>query len=263
MSQVASSRERLVTRAFVSLADTLVDDYDVIDLLTRLVDYGVELLAADAAGIVLADPLGQLRVMAATDEDARVTELLQLQNDQGPCLDCYRDAAPVNVADLAAAAPRWPRFVAAAMSQPVVRAVHAVPLRLRGEAIGALNLFHHQPVAMPTEDLALGQALADVATIALLQERALRRAEVLNEQLQSALDSRVIIEQAKGILAQYATLPMDQAFERMRRYARVHNRRLADVAHDLVEHTLDSSIVLPASPWAPPERDRSRKSGQD
>jgi GAF domain-containing protein len=246
MNQPRSNREQLVARAFVSLADTLVDDYDVIELLTRLVGYSVELLSADAGGIMLADPGGQLRLVAASNEDAELVELMQLQNEQGPCLDCYRDGEPVSVGDLGEAG-RWPRFVAAVAEQHIFRAVHAVPLRLRGEAIGVLNLWHHHPGFMPTEDLALGQALADVATIAVLQERAIRRAEVLNEQLQVALSSRVIIEQAKGVLAQHSTLRMDHAFDLMRAYARNHNRRLAEVARDLAEHTLDPSTVIAAA----------------
>ncbi|GAA5172663.1 GAF and ANTAR domain-containing protein [Pseudonocardia eucalypti] len=245
MSQTDATREQLVAQAFVSLADTLVDEYDVIELLTRLVGYGIQLLGADAGGILLADPHDVLRVVAASNEDARLTELMQLQNDQGPCLDCYHHSTPVNVADIAASTERWPRFVAAATHRPVFRAVHALPLRLRGQAIGALNLWHHHTVAMRTDDLVLGQALADVATIAILQERAIRRAEVLNEQLQSALNSRVIIEQAKGVLAQHATLPMDQAFDLMRRYARTHNQRLAQVARDLTQRTLDPNTVIP------------------
>ncbi len=243
MTQPDIGRERLVGRAFVALADTLVDDYDVIELLTRLVDYSVELLAADAAGIMLADQRGTLRVMAATSEDAHTTELMQLQADEGPCLDCYRTAAPVSVPDLGAAAGRWPRFVAAAMGQPVFHAVHAVPLRLRGEAIGALNLFSHRSGGMRSDDVALGQALADVATIAIMQERAIRRAEVLNEQLQAALNSRVVIEQAKGVLAQHSGLAMDQAFARIRGYARKNNRLLADVARDLATTKLDPATV--------------------
>jgi transcriptional regulator with GAF, ATPase, and Fis domain len=245
MTETGGLREQLVARAFVSLADTLVDEYDVIELLTRLVGYSMQLLGADAGGILLADTHDVLRVVAASNEDARLTELMQLQNDQGPCLDCYRHGAPVDVADIGAAADRWPRFVAAAMRRPVFHAVHALPLRLRGRAIGALNLWHHRSFSMRTDDLVLGQALADVATIAILQERAIRRAEVLNEQLQGALNSRVIIEQAKGLLAQHATLQMDKAFDLMRRYARAHNQRLAEVARALTERTLDPNIVIP------------------
>jgi GAF domain-containing protein len=247
MNQPRDSREQLISRAFVSLADTLVDDYDVIELLTRLVGYSVELLGADAGGIMLADPTGALRVVAASNDDAELIELMQLQNDQGPCLDCYHTAAPVSVGDLDQATDRWPTFVAAAVGQHVFRAVHAVPLRLRGEAIGALNLWRHHPGPMPTDDLSLSQALADVATIAILQERAIRRAEVLNEQLQAALTSRLIIEQAKGILAQHGRLRMDHAFEVLRRYARSQSLRLADVARDLAETTLDPATIIAAA----------------
>ncbi|HTK67893.1 MAG TPA: GAF and ANTAR domain-containing protein [Pseudonocardia sp.] len=242
----AGDREQRVARAFVSLADTLVDDYDVIELLTRLVDYSVELLSADAAAIMLADPRGTLRVVAASSEDARLTELMQLQAEEGPCMDCYRNVAPVNVSDLLQTTDRWPDFVAAATAGVAMpfRAVHAVPLRLRGEAIGALNLFHRAPGAMSSRDLELGQALADVSTIAILQERAVRRAEVLNEQLQTALTSRVIIEQAKGALAQYGGVSVEQAFTRMRTYARSHNQRLSDVARAIAGRGLDPGVVM-------------------
>jgi transcriptional regulator with GAF, ATPase, and Fis domain len=240
---MSQAREQQVARAFVSLADTLVADYDVIELLTRLVGDSVELLDADAGGIMLADPHGQLRVVAASSEVAQLIELMQVQNDQGPCLDCYRTATPVSAPDLARAADRWPLFVAAAMNQSVFNAVHALPLRLRGQAIGALNLWRHQAGPMAAEELALGQALADVATVAILQERAIRRAEVLNEQLQAALNSRVIIEQAKGVLSQHGRLDMNQAFDLLRRYARFHNRRLAEVARELADRTLDPGAV--------------------
>jgi len=248
VSQSQGGREERVSRAFVALADTLVDDYDIIDLLDRLVGVSVELLAADAAGIVLGDARGQLRAVAASSEAAEVMELLQLQSEQGPCLDCVHTAAPVSVPDLAEAVDRWPAFVAALAEHGSFRSVHALPLRLRGEAIGALNLFHRQPGSLPDADLALGQALADVATIGILQERAIRRSEVLNEQLQTALNSRVIIEQAKGVLAQYAGLNLDEAFDRLRRYARGHNLRLAGVARDLTRGELDPALVAAQDP---------------
>src|ERR1700710_1740632 len=206
MGPAIGDRERLVTRAFTSLADTLVDDYDVIDLLDRLVGYSMELLLADGAGIVLADSRQQLRVVAASGDDATVMELLQLQNDQGPCMDCYRTAAPVSVPDLHDMAERWPRVTTAIQERGTFRGVHALPLRLRQESIGALNLFHRRPGPLPEADLSLGQALADVATIGILQERAIRRGEVINEQLQTALNNRVIIEQAKGVIAERSGL---------------------------------------------------------
>lgn len=243
MSQMGSGREQLLSRAFVGLADTLVDDYDIIDLLDRLVSYSVELLAADAAGILLADSHRELRVVAASQEDAEVMELLQLHADQGPCVECFRTGAPVSVSDLADAAGRWPVFVAAVANRGAYRSVHALPLRLRGEAIGTMNLFHRQPGALPDADLALGQALADVATIGILQERAIRRSEVLTEQLQTALNHRVIIEQAKGVLAHRGNLTMDVAFDRLRRYARTHHARLSEVARQVVETDLATDVL--------------------
>ena len=251
------SRERLVSRAFVSLADTLVDEYDIIELLARLVGHCVELLAAEAAGILLTDPRQQLRVVAASSEDAELMELLQLQADQGPCLDCVHSAAAVSVPDLSEADTRWPRFTAEVAGKAPFRSVHALPLRLRGEAIGAMNLFHREPGPLPPDDLALGQALADIATIGILSERAIRRGEVLNEQLQTALNSRVVIEQAKGVLAQHSTLDMDTAFSRLRGYARGHNRRLSEVARLIVAGTLDPAALntdIPTDPARSPRR---------
>jgi GAF domain-containing protein len=248
MSSPGGDREQLVTRAFTRLADTLVDDYDLIDLLDRLVGYCVELLAADAAGIVLTDTRGALRVIAASSEGAELMELLQVQNEQGPCLDCYRTAAPVSVPDLADAAARWPLFASAVAEQAAFRSVHALPLRLRQESIGALNLFHRRPGPLPEADLSLGQALADVATIGILQERAIRRGEVVNEQLQTALNNRVVIEQAKGVLAEHGGLSMDLAFDRLRRHARGTNQRLSELARRIVERDLDPSGVLASGP---------------
>ena len=244
-------REQAVSQAFVALADTLVDDYDVIDLLDRLVAHSVALLTADAAAIMLSDAHQNLRVLAASSDDAELMEVLQLQNEQGPCLDCYRSGTPVSVPDLAQVAEQWPAFVAAAGQAGAFRSVHALPLRLRGEAIGALNLFHHTPGPLPVADLQLGQALADVATIGILQERAIRQSETLNEQLQIALSSRVVIEQAKGVLAQYHGLSMEASFERLRRYSRDRRLRLAEVSRQLANGELDpaalSSLARPGT----------------
>jgi GAF domain-containing protein len=203
----------------------------------------VALLAADAAGIMLADPREQLRPVAASSEDAETMELLQLQSDEGPCLEAYRTAAQVRIPDLSQVAGRWPRFVAAVVRSGGFASVHAIPLRLRGQAIGALNLFHRDPGPLPDADLALGQALADVATIGILQERAIRRSEVLNEQLQTALNSRVVIEQAKGVLAQHFGVGMAAAFDRLRGYCRSNNLRLAEVARQLVDRELDLDVL--------------------
>lgn len=240
--EAASRREWLASQTFVALADTLTDDYDIIDLLDRLSAHAVELLNADAAGIVLVDTRGELRVAAASNEDVQMVELLQVQTSEGPCMDCFRTAEPVSVDDLTAAADRWPRFVVAA-SEASFRAVHAFPLRLRRDAIGALNLFYRHAHHPSEGDGALGQALADIATLGILSERALRRAEVLNEQLQTALNSRVIIEQAKGVLAEHGRLSMDAAFDRLRRYARTRQQRLSDVARRVVDSGIASEIL--------------------
>ncbi|HEV7827703.1 MAG TPA: GAF and ANTAR domain-containing protein [Pseudonocardiaceae bacterium] len=236
-------REQLLSRAFVRLADTLVDDYDIIDLLDRLVGYSVELLTADAAGILLVDSQQALQVVASSHEDANVMELLQLQSDQGPCMECFSTGEAVSVPDLADVGGRWPVFVAAVAERGVYRSVHALPLRLRGETIGTMNLFHGQSGILPAADLVLGQALADVATIGILSERAIRSREVVAEQLQTALNHRMIIEQAKGVLAHQGNLTMAAAFDRLRRYARNHNARLSEVARKVVETDLAADVL--------------------
>ncbi len=204
----------LLSDTFVELADTMVADFDVIDFLQLLTDRSVMLLHASAAGVMLADPRGEL------------------QNDQGPCLDCYRTGQRVT-ADIAGAGQQWPRFAAAATKHGF-RTVEALPMRLRDQVVGALNLFRAAPGAFDPADLRLGQALADVATIGLLHERNVRRSETVAEQLQAALTSRVIIEQAKGKLAERLGADMDQAFTLLRDYARNSNQLLTDVARNFV-----------------------------
>ena len=228
----------------MELADTLVDDFDVVDLFALLVDRSVELLDASAAGIVLPETGGGFRLMASTSEATEVVELFQVQNHEGPCLDCYRSGEPVIADDLAAAAERWPRFVPFAVGSGF-HAAHAMPLRLRGRILGALNLFRDEPGTLGPADVAAGQALADVATIALLQSSAIRQAHVVADQLQEALQSRVAIEQAKGMLAEQAGVGMSEAFARLRRHARDQRRRLADVAEDVVQGRLSPAQMTP------------------
>jgi GAF domain-containing protein len=227
------SREERLTGTFVELADSLVDRFDIVDLLTLLAERSVEIFDVDAAGLLMADTVGELRLMAATNETIELVELMQLQADQGPCLDCFRGGAPVLVADLGSSAERWPRFVPEAMTAGF-SAVHALPLRLRGKVLGALNLFRTTPGGLDQADATAAQALADVATVALLQQRAVSEAQTLAEQLQDALNSRVAIEQAKGVLAAQADLGMDEAFLQLRGYARAHQRLLTRVAEDVV-----------------------------
>jgi GAF domain-containing protein len=235
----------LLSETFVELTDTMVAGFDVIDFLHVLTSRSVQLLDIDAAGLLLADPRGELRVVAASSEAARLLELFQLQADQGPCLDCCRTGQPVTAADLAVA-QRWPRFAAAARDAGFT-AVQALPMRLREQVIGALNLFRAIPGPFDPADVRVGQALADVATISLLHERSMRDSEILNEQLQTALNSRVIIEQAKGKLAERLGVDMDQAFKLLRDFARARNRRLSDLAQALVSgtETLPSLTVRP------------------
>jgi transcriptional regulator with GAF, ATPase, and Fis domain len=227
---------QLLNATFVELTDTMVAGFDMIDFLHVLTNRSVQLLDVSAAGLLLADPYGELQVVAASSEAARLLELFQLQNDQGPCLDCFRSGEPVSAADLAAEADRWPRFAASAQ-QAGFAAVQALPMRLRDQVIGALNLFRAEPGAFEPDAVGVGQALADVATISLLHERNMRHSDTLTEQLQTALNSRVIIEQAKGILAERLGIDMNHAFSLMRDHARNSNLRLADVAQSIINGT--------------------------
>jgi transcriptional regulator with GAF, ATPase, and Fis domain len=231
---------QLLSKAFVELTDTMVADFDVIDFLRLLTDRSVQLLDVSAAGLLLADPRGELRVVAASSEAARVLELFQLQSDQGPCLDCFRTGQPVSSADLTTELRRWPWFAAAA-HRAGFAAVQTLPMRLRDQVIGALNLFRVTPGAFAPADVRIGQALADVATISLLQERSMRQSDALNDQLQTALNSRIVIEQAKGKLAERLGVDMEQAFRMLRDHARNHNVRLADLAQDFI----NGSATLP------------------
>jgi len=233
----------LLSETFVELTDTMVADFDIIDFLHVLTSRSVELLDVSAAGLLLADPRGELRVVAASSEAARLLELFQLQSDQGPCLDCFRSGHPVAVTDLGAD-QRWPRFAAAA-GQAGFLAVQALPMRLRGQVIGALNLFRVTAGPFDADVAHVGQALADVATISLLHERSIRRTDTLNEQLQTALNSRVIIEQAKGKLAERLGIDVDQAFALLRDQARKSNQRLSDLARAFVDGT--QAMTGPAS----------------
>jgi GAF domain-containing protein len=236
------SREERLTGTFVELADSLVDRFDIVDLLTLLAERSVEIFDVDAAGLLMSDTRGELRLMAATSEAIQLVELMQLQADQGPCLDCFRTGAPVLVADLDDAPDRWPRFAPEAIGAGF-RAVHALPMRLRGKVLGALNLFRTTPGGLDHADAIAAQAMADVATVALLQQRAVTEAQTLAEQLQDALNSRVAIEQAKGVLAAQRGLGMDEAFLQLRRYARAHQRLLTEVAEDVVAGRLTAGAL--------------------
>ncbi|MFB4320609.1 GAF and ANTAR domain-containing protein [Actinomadura sp. 21ATH] len=240
VSTLPAPEPHRVARAFVALADTLVSGFDVIDFLQELAERCVNLLEVDAVGILVTDQRGHLRLMAASSEQTRLLELFQLQNEQGPCLEAFHDGAVVHCTDLNHddAAARWPRFTPRAREAGFA-AVSALPMRLRTEVIGAMNLFRARPGALAADQAALGQAMADIATIGLLQERAIRQGEILTQQLQTALNSRVVIEQAKGVLAERHGCSMEQAFTALRDHARSHNHRLTDLAHALITRTLD------------------------
>ncbi len=240
---VAMSTEERLTNAFVELADTLVDEFDVIDFLGVLTRHCMDLLGSAAVGIMLADHHGELHVAASTSEQARMVELFELQVNEGPCLDCYQTSQPVVNAHLPSATDRWPHFVPQAMAAGF-QSVHALPLRLRDEVIGAMNLFGENADPLAEDAIRLGQAMADVATIGILHERAVRRAEVLAEQLQSALSSRIVIEQAKGVLAERGGMEMEDAFLALRAYARRNRLRLAELARQVIEGNLDTGPLL-------------------
>jgi GAF domain-containing protein len=224
--------ENLLIRTLVELADNLVDDFDVVDLLTLLADRCVDVLDVAAAGVMLAAPSGALQVVASSSEAMRVLELFELQADQGPCVDCYATGEPVVNVDSAAADARWPRFAAQAAAAGF-GSVLALPLRLRGRTIGALNMFRTDQGTLDAIDVTAAQGLADIATIAIIQHQVAVDAQTLNLQLSQALNSRIVIEQAKGKISQAANIDMDRAFQRLRAHARKHNLRLSQLAADI------------------------------
>lgn len=241
---VDRDREQLLAAAFAEAADTLQADFDVTDYLHVLAERCVQVLGVDAAGLMLAGHRGSLQVTASSSEQARLVQLSQLQDGQGPALECFRGGAPVAVTDLASAGGRWPLFAPAAAAAGFA-AVQALPMRQRGEVIGAVNLLMRAPGSLGETALQVAQALADVATIGLLRERDLRHQAVLAGQLQGALDSRVAIEQAKGVLSERLGVDMDQAFSLLRGQARAQNRRLAELAAAVAGGSADVGIQVP------------------
>jgi GAF domain-containing protein len=240
---VVASRETLLARTFVDVSDTLVADFDVLDFLAVLAGRCVELLGMSEAGLMLADPQGILRVAASSSHAMNLLELFELQYDDGPCVDCFRTKAPVREDNLHDAVSRWPRFAPEAIAAGFA-SVYALPMRLRHQVIGSLNLLRVERRELDGDELQIAQALADVATIGILQHRAATESRHIAEQLQYALNSRIVIEQAKGVISAHAGLEMDDAFTTMRQYARNHNQRLADVAGAIAGGSLAVSTML-------------------
>jgi len=233
-----------LARVFVELADTLIDNFDVVDFLQTLTDRCVELLAADASGLMLTDQRGGLQLMTATMERARILELFELQIKEGPCLDSFSSGQAITNVELMGpeAARRWPVFTPAAV-EVGFGATHALPMRLRGHVIGALNLFTDRDVRLSDSDLAVGQAMADVATIGLLHQRNTHDQTILSEQLQTALHSRILVEQAKGKLSALAGISVSEAFTSMRDHSRRNNLTLTNVASAVIDGTITADTL--------------------
>lgn len=234
----AQTREGRLIETFVALADTLVVGYDVVELLQTLVERCANILDAADVGLLLADASGDLEVVASTSERSRLVEMLQLSAGQGPCVEAYLTGRSVSISELAEAETRWPKFFVGARELGYA-SIHAVPLRLRDQTIGSLNLFRDVPGGLVRDDALAAQALADVATIGILQERAFRELDITRQQLQRALDSRVVIEQAKGVLAQQKYLDMDEAFRLLRGTARAQSVPLDELALRVVQRRIE------------------------
>jgi GAF domain-containing protein len=247
------AREDLLARTFVELADTLVDDFDIVEVTQRLVERCVELFDATAAGLLIVDPKGHLRVLASSSDQLRVVELFEVQAREGPCLDCFQTGEPVINLDMAEANDRWPHFVPVALGAGY-HSVHALPVRLRQQVIGALNLFRDDIGPLGPLDVLVAQAFADATAIAILQQRALQDSHLLAVQLGAALESRVVIEQAKGIVAERAKLSIGDAFVRIRSYARDHNLQLTGVCLAIINGELNPPDILTNATTATEDR---------
>jgi len=236
MMPMNNDRESRLASTFVRLTDTLVVGFDVVDLLHSLVDTTADLLEASAVGLVLSDGTGELDVAASTSESTALVELAQVRAGTGPCVECFVTGRAVTAVELGSR-PDWEEFERLAAAQGY-QAVHSVPLRLRETIIGALTMYWNRPTALSANDSTIAQSLADVATISILQERALRESDLTVEQLQIALESRVLIEQAKGVVAWVHNVDMDEAFSRLRGYARSNSMPLKTVAQGVVDRSL-------------------------
>lgn len=244
-------REQRLIETFVELSHTLVEPFDLVDFLHTLAERCVELLDCTEVGLMLSDSGGALQAMAASSERTEALEILQVQNREGPCFDCYSVSEAVHCEDFSVTPSPWPSFVPVAL-QKGFHSVQAFPMRVGGQAIGAMNIFRTSRGRLASSDLLLGQGLADIAAIALTQERAVRESVTVIEQLQSALNSRVVIEQAKGVVAEQQNISVDTAFSRLRAHARANNLRLADIADEVIDGTLDPASFDDSEERIPP-----------
>lgn len=239
----ALSREERISEAFLKVADTLVAGYDVVDLLSTLVHECADLLGQQAGGIMIVDITGELELVASTSEAAEFVEVMQLAAGRGPCVECFDTGKPVSVPDISAVGERWPQFHDAALARGFL-SLHATPMRLRDKVVGTMNLMGTEVGALNERDARLAQALADVAIIGILQERSLRDPRILSEQVHIALDSRVLVEQAKGVLAHVLRLDTEDAFNALRSYARTNHLPLREVAEGVVNRTIDVKSLV-------------------
>lgn len=237
-----NSRETRVLGAVVTLVDSLLEDFDIVELLTDLTEQCAQLLDVAAAGLLLAGPRHDLQFMAATSPESRHLEMIQLQAEEGPCRDCYLNGQPVSAPNLVAETARWPRFVDAAVDAGFA-SVHAVPMRAAGTVLGALGLFGVDTGELGDADLLVAQTLAHIASVAILQEHAPAPTNVLS-QLKAALASRVVVEQAKGFVRERFDLSLESAFVVLRRYAATHDEHLTEVARRLVSNPDQRQDVL-------------------
>jgi GAF domain-containing protein len=235
MAQLMFDQATFLRTVSAAAAD-LVRPYDTVTMLENLSERVSEVLALTGSGVSLESD-GRLAFITALDEQIARVEQVQERTQEGPCVDCFRGGNPVVVPDLEAEGARWAQYADAAL-QAGLRATAGVPMTLEGRSIGALNLYSSEPREWPDEDVAAAQVLADLATAFLVNASKLRQQEELAAQLAGALESRVLIEQAKGVVSASAHVSVDEAFRRMRSWARNHNLPLPSVAQDVVEGSL-------------------------
>ena len=239
----ATSREDKINDAFVAMTDALMHDYDVVELLSTLLNLCTDILPVSAGGILLVDAAGELELVASSSEEARVVETIIVAAGEGPCIDCFTSRAPVIVADIAATAQQWPRFQTAALEQGF-HSSYALPMRLHNEVVGVMNLLGSSPGTLSEKDTRVAQALADIAVLGILHERNFRKPESINEQLHLALDSRILIEQAKGVLSHGEALTMPESFDALRGYAKANGFTLRAAADRTVRREVTTAEIV-------------------